>query len=229
MGPQRNSASWRLDGPLAPLDRQLRDCARRQPGCRALIAADYGIGPLVAVAILAELGDCRRFSSSRHAVRYVGLDIITVYASDRRRAPGRLSRQGPQRCAGRCSRPPSARGDAANQTTPTTSRPQNASAATAPASRSRANCSSAATTCCASSARRRCKPHRLRHRAPSPSSPRCAAASSLRLSHERSAVTPGSSMPARSFRFASVAGSCRSCPSSRRLFSPRRDRRGICS
>ena len=35
----------------------------------------YGIGELTSVAILAELGDCRRFSSSRHAVRYVGLDI----------------------------------------------------------------------------------------------------------------------------------------------------------
>jgi len=54
----------------------------------------YGIGPLTAVAVLAELGDCRRFSASRQAVRYSGLDI-TVHASDRRRAPGHLSRQGP--------------------------------------------------------------------------------------------------------------------------------------
>jgi transposase len=56
--------------------------------------AHYGIGPLTAVTILAELGDCRRFSSSRHAVRYSGLDI-TVHESDQRRAPGHLSRQGP--------------------------------------------------------------------------------------------------------------------------------------
>ena len=54
----------------------------------------YGIGHLTAVAILAELGDARRFSSSREAVRYSGLDI-TVKQSDRRRAPGHLSRQGP--------------------------------------------------------------------------------------------------------------------------------------
>ena len=54
----------------------------------------YGIGELTAVTILAELGDCRRFSSSRHAVRYSGLDI-TVHQSDQRRAPGHLSRQGP--------------------------------------------------------------------------------------------------------------------------------------
>jgi len=54
----------------------------------------YGIGELTSVTILAELGDCRRFSSSRHAVRYGGMDI-TVYQSDQRRAPGHLSRQGP--------------------------------------------------------------------------------------------------------------------------------------
>jgi transposase len=54
----------------------------------------YGIGPLTAVTILAELGDARRFNSSREAVRYSGLDI-TVHQSDARRAPGRLSRQGP--------------------------------------------------------------------------------------------------------------------------------------
>ena len=35
----------------------------------------FGIGELVAVTILAELGDARRFSSSHDAVRYGGLDI----------------------------------------------------------------------------------------------------------------------------------------------------------
>jgi transposase len=78
---------------LAPLDAELRAHAKRQPGCRALMR-HYGIGPLTAVTILAELGDARRFSSSREAVRYSGLDI-TVQQSDARRAPGRLSRQGP--------------------------------------------------------------------------------------------------------------------------------------
>ena len=54
----------------------------------------YGIGELIAVTILAELGDCGRFSSSRQAVRHAGMDI-TVHQSDQRRAPGHLSRQGP--------------------------------------------------------------------------------------------------------------------------------------
>jgi len=82
-----------LDRQLAPLDKALRAYARRQTGCKALMV-HYGIGELCAVTILAELGDCTRFSSSRQAVRYAGMDI-TVYESDRRRAPGHLSRQGP--------------------------------------------------------------------------------------------------------------------------------------
>jgi transposase len=82
-----------VDGRLGPLDRELRLFARGQPGCRALMS-HYGIGEITAVAILAELGDARRFSSSRHAVRYAGLDI-TVSESDRRRSAGHLSRQGP--------------------------------------------------------------------------------------------------------------------------------------
>src|SRR3954451_11765403 len=82
-----------LDAQSAPITRELRRYARRQAGCRALMG-HYGIGELTAVTILAELGDARRFSSSRHAVRYAGLDI-TVHQSDQRRAAGHLSRQGP--------------------------------------------------------------------------------------------------------------------------------------
>ena len=78
---------------LEPLERELRSFARRQPGCLAL-QGHFGIGELTSVAILAELGDARRFSSSRHAVRFAGLDI-TVSESDQRRAAGKLSHQGP--------------------------------------------------------------------------------------------------------------------------------------
>lgn len=55
--------------------------------------AQYGVGPVGSAVIWAELGDTRRFSASRKAVRYTGLDV-TVYSSDDKRAPGRLSRQG---------------------------------------------------------------------------------------------------------------------------------------
>src|SRR3954469_2027243 len=82
-----------LDAQSAPITRELRLYARRQVGCQALMK-HYGIGELAAGTILAELGDARRFSSSRLAVRYAGLDI-TVHQSDQRRAAGHLSRQGP--------------------------------------------------------------------------------------------------------------------------------------
>lgn len=84
-----------LDLELAPLERTLRAIARRQPGCRALIAGLFGVGELTSTAVLAELGDARRFSSSADAVRHTGLDV-TVWESDSRRAPGHLSRQGPE-------------------------------------------------------------------------------------------------------------------------------------
>jgi Transposase IS116/IS110/IS902 family len=83
-----------LDVQIAPINKELRAYAQRQAGCRALMAHN-GIGPWTAVTILAELGDARRFSSSRDAVRRAGLDI-TVKQSDQRRAPGHLSRQGPR-------------------------------------------------------------------------------------------------------------------------------------
>src|SRR3954454_18947547 len=82
-----------LDAQSAPITRQLRLYARRQPGCRALMK-HYGIGELTAVTILAELGDARRSFSSRPAARYAGRDIA-VQQSDQRRAPGHLSRQVP--------------------------------------------------------------------------------------------------------------------------------------
>ena len=77
-----------------PLKDQLTRFGMRQAACRALVEANYGIGGLLAVVVLFELGDCRRFSRSEQAVRHTGLDV-TVDASDLRRAGGYLSRQGP--------------------------------------------------------------------------------------------------------------------------------------
>jgi hypothetical protein len=112
-----------LEVQIAPLDRQLRSYARRQIGCRALIDAHHEIGPLCSVTILAELGNVGRFDNSR-AVRYGGMDT--------RRPRPRAVRV-----------PPTATG---------TSRPPSTWAVTAPAWRSRASCSNAATTRYASSA-----------------------------------------------------------------------------
>ena len=76
-----------FDVQLAPLTKELRDYARRQTGCKALIAAHYGIGGLCAVTILAELGDARRFDDSRDAVRYGGLDSHRCAAAGSRQPP----------------------------------------------------------------------------------------------------------------------------------------------
>jgi transposase len=145
-----------LDVQIAPLNRELRAYARRQPGCRALMG-HYGIGELTAVTVLVELGDCRRFSSSRLAVRYAGLDI-TVHQSDQRRAPGHLSRQGPPALRWALFEAAQVTRRNGSRAATTTSRRQLGSAPTAPAWRSRASRSSAATTRCANSTRRRWHP-----------------------------------------------------------------------
>jgi transposase len=96
---QRIRAGYRMidatDAEALPLKKDLQRFGTKQPACKALVEAQYGIGGLIAVAVRSELGDCRRFSRSEQAVRHTGLDV-TVDSSDRRRAGGFLARQGPQ-------------------------------------------------------------------------------------------------------------------------------------
>ena len=68
--------------------------AKHLRGARYLSEKLYGVGPLTALALTCWLGGADRFSSSRKAVRFAGLDI-TVHSSAGKRPPGRLSRQGP--------------------------------------------------------------------------------------------------------------------------------------
>lgn len=81
-----------IEREIAQLDRQLAVWARRHPACRALQQL-YGVGPTIAVALYAEIGDARRLSSSRKLVRLAGLDV-TISESADKRSRGRLSRQG---------------------------------------------------------------------------------------------------------------------------------------
>jgi len=81
-----------LDGQLRPLESELRKLARRQTGCRALMA-QFGMGELTSLMTLTELGDVQRLSASRKAVRMAGIDI-GVHRSDRRSRVGKLNRQG---------------------------------------------------------------------------------------------------------------------------------------
>src|SRR5919106_5417154 len=50
-----------IDAQIAPLERELRQLARRQTGCRALMRL-YGIGELTSLVTLCKLGDVRRLS-----------------------------------------------------------------------------------------------------------------------------------------------------------------------
>jgi len=83
-----------LDGHLDAARRRLLDAARHLAGAKVLAARLYGVGPITALALTCWLGGAGRFSSARKAVRFAGLDV-TVYSSDRKGPPGRLSRQGP--------------------------------------------------------------------------------------------------------------------------------------
>jgi len=81
-----------IDAQIAPLERDLRQLARRQTGCKALMGL-YGMGELTSLVTLCELGDVQRLSASRKAVRMAGIDI-GVHRSDRRSRVGKLNRQG---------------------------------------------------------------------------------------------------------------------------------------
>ena len=83
-----------LEARLHVLRHQLLDAARHLTGAKALSARLYGVGPVTALAMTCWLAGEGRFSSSRKAVRFAGLDV-TVWSSDRKGPPGRLSRQGP--------------------------------------------------------------------------------------------------------------------------------------
>jgi transposase len=82
-----------IDADLVPLRAELTAFGRRHPGPREL-SHEYGLGALLATAVWEELGDTRRFSASRQAVRHSGLDI-SIYDSDgKTRGRPRLTRQG---------------------------------------------------------------------------------------------------------------------------------------
>ena len=83
-----------LEARLHAVRHQLLDAARHLAGAKVLAARLYGVGPVTALAMTCWLAGKDRFSSSRQAVRFAGLDV-TVSSSDRKGPPGRLSRQGP--------------------------------------------------------------------------------------------------------------------------------------
>lgn len=73
-----------LDEHVDRLRRRLLATARQVHGARVLMHEIYGVGAMTSLALCAWLGGADRFSSSRKAVRFVGLDV-TVHSSDNKR------------------------------------------------------------------------------------------------------------------------------------------------
>jgi len=74
------------------IDCGLRRQAKLDPRLRALQQI-YGIGPILACTILAEIGDATRFRRARQVVRAAGLDPVVRESADKRRR-GHLAKQG---------------------------------------------------------------------------------------------------------------------------------------
>ena len=74
-----------LEARLHAVRHQLLAEARHLAGAKVLAARLYGVGPFAALALTCWLGGAGRFSSSRQAVRFAGLDV-TVWSSDRKGA-----------------------------------------------------------------------------------------------------------------------------------------------
>ena len=132
------------------IDCELRRLAKTDERLVALQGI-FGIGPILACTILAEIGDAKRFRRARQVVRAAGLDPVVKDSADKQRR-GQLAKQGaavPALGAGR-GRPARLPQDAAPITSSTAATAVT-TARTRPRSPSRARSASAPFTSCASS------------------------------------------------------------------------------
>ena len=74
------------------IDCQLRRLAKRDERLKALQTI-FGVGPILACTILAEIGDAKRFRRARQLVRAAGLDPVVKDSDDKQRR-GHLAKQG---------------------------------------------------------------------------------------------------------------------------------------
>lgn len=81
-----------LEAQLTPLEGELTRFARSDRRCQALTRI-YGVGPLLACHLLAEIGEAARFRRPRQLVRAAGLDPVVDDSGERRRR-GRLAKAG---------------------------------------------------------------------------------------------------------------------------------------
>jgi transposase len=81
-----------LEVQLDSIDAELRRFARSDERCQALQSI-YGIGPILACHLLAEVGEARRFRRAEQITRLAGLDPIVDESGERRRR-GKLAKAG---------------------------------------------------------------------------------------------------------------------------------------
>jgi transposase len=81
-----------LSEELRQLDVELRRFARQDRRCLALRTI-FGVGPIIACHLLAELGEGARFRRARQAVRVAGLDPVVEESGEKKRR-GRLAKHG---------------------------------------------------------------------------------------------------------------------------------------
>ena len=81
-----------LEAELAPLELKLRRFANSDARCQALQRI-FGVGPILACHLLAEIGEAGRFQRARQLIRLSGLDPVVDESADVRRR-GKLAKQG---------------------------------------------------------------------------------------------------------------------------------------
>jgi len=81
-----------LEAQLDTVEGELRRFARADPRCRALQSI-YGIGPILACHLLAEIGEARRFRRAEQIIRLAGLDPVVDESGETRRR-GHLAKAG---------------------------------------------------------------------------------------------------------------------------------------
>jgi transposase len=82
-----------LDAQLATLEDELRRFAKQDARCQRLITI-FGVGPIIASHLLAEIGEASRFRRARQVVRLSGLDPIVEESAESKRR-GKLAKAGP--------------------------------------------------------------------------------------------------------------------------------------
>jgi transposase len=82
-----------LDAEIAAIEKQLAGWAAASEEARRLMSIP-GVGPGVAVTLMAAIGDIRRFSSSGKLVAYLGLDPKVRQSGDEPARHGRISKRG---------------------------------------------------------------------------------------------------------------------------------------